>query len=110
MFHTPFQSIADFGVSAQLNNTMSKKRTLIGTPFWMAPEVIKEDDYDSKADVWSLGITAVEMAEGEPPYCNIHPMRVSTFVEECSCISICIGNLFDPNASTGKIEKSKGVE
>lgn len=67
--------IADFGVSAQLSTIHSKRVTAIGAPFWMAPEVIKEEEYDGKADVWSLGISVIEMAEGKPPYHEVHPMR-----------------------------------
>lgn len=67
--------LADFGVSAELSNTLNKRKTVVGSPYWMAPEVIEESHYDGRADVWSLGITAIEMAEGAPPHANLHPLR-----------------------------------
>lgn len=67
--------IADFGYAAQLTQQKTKRNTIVGTPYWMAPELIRGQNYDTKVDIWSLGIMIMEMAEGEPPYMEFPPLR-----------------------------------
>lgn len=68
--------LSDFGVSAELNTASMRRNTVIGTPYWMAPEVIQSIDYDSSADIWALGITAIELAVGDPPHHELDPTKV----------------------------------
>jgi serine/threonine protein kinase len=72
--------LADFGVSAELTNTINKRKTTVGSPYWMAPEVLGDTHYDGRADVWSLGITAIEIAEGAPPHASLNPMRAISLI------------------------------
>ena len=72
--------VADFGFAIGLSEEAQKRKSVVGTPFWMAPELIRGVEYDGKVDVWSLGITALEMADGEPPHLHELPMRAMLLI------------------------------
>lgn len=84
--------VADFGVSAQIGNMLSKRASVVGTPLFMSPETLDGATPDAKSDIWSLGIMAIELAEGEPPYSAEHVLRVRCVfmsLKASACVSLC---------------------
>ncbi|GEQ71739.1 hypothetical protein JCM33374_g5425 [Metschnikowia sp. JCM 33374] len=118
--------LCDFGVAAQLTATAAKRTTIAGTPFWMAPEVIREGDhYNFKADIWSLGITIYELATGNPPYCDKNATWAMTMIEKQApprlegreypsalkeCIALCLDENPNERPSADDLFKCKLVK
>ena len=118
--------LCDFGVAAQLNQTSLRRQTMAGTPYWMAPEVIMEGVYyDTKVDIWSLGITAYEIATGNPPYCDVEALRAMQLIikskpprlEECNYtpqlkefIALCLDEDPQERLSAEELLKTKFIK
>lgn len=118
--------LCDFGVAAQLTANSLKRTTIAGTPFWMAPEVIREGaQYNAKADIWSLGITLYELATGNPPYCDKGATWAMTMIEKLTpprlegreypialkeCIALCLDENSDERPSADDLQKCKLVK
>lgn len=68
--------LADLGATGQLSHTSPRAATFVGSPYWMAPEILRNDTYDGKADIWSLGITCIELVKGKPPLSELNPLRI----------------------------------
>lgn len=118
--------VCDFGVAAQLTANAHKRTTIAGTPFWMAPEVIREgDQYNAKADIWSLGITVYEFATGNPPYLEKGALWAMTMIEKLTpprlegreyppalkeCIALCLDENPDERPSADELLRCKLVK
>ena len=74
--------MSDFGFCARVTSQHHNRKSLVGTPYWMAPEVIARQLYSTEVDIWSLGIMAIEMLDGEPPYFNLRPVDAMTFIRD----------------------------
>ena len=106
--------LADFGYAAQLTQTKQKRTTIVGTPYWMAPEVIRGQNYDTKVDIWSLGIMIMEMLEGEPPYMEFPPLRALFLITTKGVPPLKTPEAFSPelrsflNACLEKMPEARG--
>ncbi len=82
LFYSFQIKLSDFGFCARVHAQQPRRKSLVGTPYWMAPEVISRQQYGTEVDIWSVGIMAIEMLDGEPPYFNLRPHEAMSFIRD----------------------------